>query len=449
LLHASLTMTKKEQPNETGACEIILDRVFMSVKSPRILYISPFWPRQSADSPGFRLGGSQIRSLSVLRALQQMGSVEVVTLDDESLHNNLIVEPGCTLKVAGSFEVKRRPRQNLIEKVRWALDPNSDYPNGCGVEPQEMPRLLRQIEAFDLVWFFKLRSPDMFLNTSWPRSVLDIDDVPSTCERVNLQATGGLSDRLVALSRWFSWRRREKLLEERFNVLSVCSEEDKQYLRSMGLTSSIHVIPNGFERPLEEPVRNPATPPRIGFIGLFGHFPNRDGIHWFANKCWPDIKRHVPDARLRLVGLGSDGPLKPQGPDIDGLGWMADPAEEIRTWSLMVVPVRVGGGTRVKIAFGFSQKCPIVSTTFGAHGYAATNGHEMYLADSPEEFGKACLQALRNPQSAARMTERAWQQFLEKWTWDSISPLVWKAAEDCLRKTSPQEANAYEKAVSV
>jgi glycosyltransferase involved in cell wall biosynthesis len=60
----------------------------------------------------------------------------------------------------------------------------------------------------------------------------------------------------------------------------------------------------------------------------------------------------------------------------------------------------------------------------------------MFLADSAEDFANACINVISQPESAAQMAERAWRKFLEKWTWDAIRPLVWAAAEDCLRKSS-------------
>jgi hypothetical protein len=100
----------------------------------------------------------------------------------------------------------------------------------------------------------------------------------------------------------------------------------------------------------------------------------------------------------------------------------------------MVVPLRVGAGTRIKIAHGFSQKCPVVSTTLGAYGYGAVDGEEMRIADSAEAFSAACVQAIREPEKTAQMADRAWRQFLDKWTWEAIRPQVWAAAEDCLRE---------------
>jgi glycosyltransferase involved in cell wall biosynthesis len=125
--------------------------------------------------------------------------------------------------------------------------------------------------------------------------------------------------------------------------------------------------------------------------------------------------------------------LKPDGADIDGLGWVDDVAEEMASWSAMVVPIHLGAGTRGKIAHAFSVKCPVISTSLGAYGYDVTNGAELLLAESASDFADACIKVMLEPASAAEMAERAWQQFLTKWTWDAIQPRIWAAAEECLR----------------
>jgi len=392
--------------------------------SPRILYVLQRLPHEASF-------GMEIRCLQIARALREIGTVEVMTYDNEN--RNGIKEADYEFPVTYSLDVKPRPNEGLIGKVRWTLDPRADYPHGCGVDHDAMRRVLRSLKDFDLVWFVRLRSPDMFPNAAWRRSVLDIDDVPSSYERTLLQVERDPRKRLLDLRRLFCWRRREKLLGERFTVLAVCSEDDKQYLNKIGVKSAVHVIPNGFDKPQAEPLRIPAMPPRIGFIGVFDYFPNRDGVYWFVNKCWPQIKRHVPDARLRLVGQDRDGCLKHLAPDVDRLGWLTNTSDEIKTWSAMVVPIRVGTGTRIKIAHGFSQKCPIVSTSLGAYGYELTDGREIYLADSAEAFSNACIRTIREPDKAAQMAAMGWRQFLQRWTWDSIRPQVWATAEDCLR----------------
>lgn len=394
--------------------------------SPRILFVTPFWPQ----GPEI---GSRVRSLNVLRALRKMGTVEVVVLDDENAMNANDPAADGEFAVAYRVPVLRQANEGWKQKLRWTIDPKGPYPNGCRVSEDAVRRLRSDLESFDLVWFFKLRSPDMFPPAVWNGSVVDIDDVPSTFEHAKLKTEHHTIERLRIRRSLFAWKRREKLLGDRFTVLSVCSPEDKQYLERMGLKAPIHVIPNGYERPVAEPLRNLAAPPRIGFIGLFDYFPNLDAIQWFVNRCWPLVKNEVPEARLRLVGLGSDQANAPKGPDIDGLGWLPDPGKEIGTWSAMVAPIRVGAGTRVKVAQAFSQKCPLVSTTLGAFGYHPVDGHNMYLADSAEDFAAGCIRAIGEPEAAAKMAERAWCEFLENWTWEAIEPRVRETAEDCLR----------------
>ena len=319
----------------------------------------------------------------------------------------------------------------------WPVSPSesvrSNFDVTCGVDSRALQRVLLTLRDFDLVWFCKFRTPNMFPHWAWSRSVVDVDDVPSTYERAVQEIERRWRERFLSTVRLLSWRRRERLLGDRFSVLGVCSENDRRYLQGLGVTAPIHVIPNGYERPSGIPVRTITTPPRIGFIGIFDYEPNLDGIQWFARECWPQIKREVPDTRLRLVGRFSDGPLKPAGPDIDGLGWVEDADAELNTWSAMIVPVRLGAGTRGKIAHAFGRKCPVVSTTLGAYGYGVANGRELFLGDSASDFASACVRAIRQPSEAAEMAERAWQQFLEKWAWDAIRPRVWAAAEDCLR----------------
>jgi glycosyltransferase involved in cell wall biosynthesis len=226
-------------------------------------------------------------------------------------------------------------------------------------------------------------------------------------------------------------------LGERFTSVAVCSERDREYLRSLGTKAPLHVVANGYERPASLPLRKRTNPPRIGFIGVFDHEPNVAGIRWFAERCWTGIRHAIPDVRLRLVGRLSNGSLKPAGEGIDALGWVDDPTEEMSTWSAMVVPVHIGAGTRAKIAHAFSQKCPVVATSLGAYGYDAEDGHNMFLAETAPAFADACIRAIREPETADAMAERAWQQFLEKFTWDAIRPHVWAAAEECLRASRP------------
>lgn len=391
----------------------------------RILYICSSWPLG-------RSFGGQLRALHLGRALQQIGRVTVLTVGSEA--NDIAARE----KTAAEFDVLPpvlpvvQAERGLRGKLRRAFHARCMNVHGVVASEEDQRRVAALAADYDLVWVLNSRTPNILNRWHWPRAHLDIDDVPSTYLRTVAQSGASLGQRIKARLQQRLLLRRERLLAQRFTTLSVCSQPDRAYL---GGGDQIHVIPNGFARPTVEPVYNPSPgAPRIGFIGLYSYAPNADGVQWFLRECWEEIRRAVPGIRLRLIGKDTDGADGPKGPDVDGLGFVADPAAEIATWSAMIIPIRFGGGTRIKIAEAFSRKCPAVSTTLGAFGYEVTSGQQLLLADRPADFSRACVELLRDRDRANAIAERGWQDFVEMWTWEAITPRVHAAAEMCLVK---------------
>ena len=379
-----------------------------------------------------------IRSLHIARSLRHVGDVEVVLVD--SLCEGL---PAADLlseefKCFDGLTVQAESR-GLSARLRRRLDARYALPHGLGVSAGGERQFLGLLSRFDLVWVFKLRTANVFRFSRWPNSVLDVDDLPSGVYETLARSDRPLLGRLGAWIESHNWQRRERLLGERFSVIAVCSDTDAAKLN---VSVPVHVIPNGSHRTAQVAPRRQVTPPRVGFIGLFDHEPNIDGVRWFMRHCWPRVASEVPGARFRLVGRRGDTVFADTRPDVDVLGWIPDVDAEIATWSLMVVPLFVGGGTRVKIAEGFSQKCPIVSTTVGAYGYEVESGQDLFLSDDAEGFSAACVTLLRDPSFGDAMAERAHRKYIQRWTWDAIAPRVWAAAEDGLRARSANASSA-------
>jgi glycosyltransferase involved in cell wall biosynthesis len=375
-----------------------------------------------------------MRALQVGRALQRMGHVTVLVVSSAADDHDAMAATVQEFDVLPPILPERVPMR-LGDRLRRCFARRYMNLSGYMASAAHQAWVDAVRTEFDMCWVLNARTPNLLNTWLWPNSHLDVDDIPSTYQRTVAQNAFSLSERLRARILRRLLYRHERQLSHRFTTLSVCSAPDREYL---GDTERIHVIPNGFERPSRAPARriDPAAP-RIGFIGLFSYLPNLDGVQWFLAQCWPLIKAAVPSIRLRLVGKDSDGPLKPANPDVDALGWIADPAHEISTWSTMIVPIRFGGGTRVKIADAFSRKCPAVATTLGAFGYEVAHGKQLIIADRAADFARACVELVLKPEQAAAIAERAWTDFLDKWTWDAIIPKVCSAAEDCLRRSTP------------
>ena len=329
------------------------------------------------------------------------------------------------------FCLDQRAPRTIRARLKREFDPYCASTEGVRLTRAAAAALDRVVQQYDLIWFQGISIPNSLGRRSWPVSVLDIDDVPSQVFAGAAKQADHWVSRIAALRKAILWRRRERVLLNRFGIVSVCSDQDKAYL---GGGSWIHAIPNGFEAPLEEPVRPSGGSPRIGFIGTLRYAPNLEGLRWFIREAWPLVKSARQDARLRLVGLDTDAGIANEGPDIEGLGFVAEVSGEMAGWAASIVPINRGGGTRVKIAETFSRKCPLVSTRLGAYGYQVETGRDCLLADSPAEMAAACLKLMDQPAYGQQLAERSWQRFCTEWSWDAIAPRVSGAVDACLRR---------------
>jgi polysaccharide biosynthesis protein PslH len=377
--------------------------------------------------------GTQLRVLNIAKLLSRIGKVSLV------IAPYFPIDEGSLDRTRREFDVKRiihltrNNRRNVVDRVRNELDPTFLKTDGIEASEGDREAVLRMINEYDVVWVHTIQTANAFRIYQWPHTVIDIDDIPSRFFASAAKSKVNVAESLLSYRRSFLWRRRERLLKKRFSLISVCSEGDRQYL---GGDSQIHVIPNGFSRQSQEPKRTPTVPARLGFIGTFEYVPNRIGAEWFINKVWPRVKKEAPETKLRLVGSGSDEYFPRMGPDIDGLGYVEDPTVEIASWSAMIVPVRLGAGTRVKIPEAFSRKCPVVSTSLGAFGYKVLNGQDLLLADDAQDFASACVLLLKSTELGLRLSENAWKKFLDHWTWDSIGASVSNAVNECLNRSN-------------
>ena len=394
-----------------------------------ILYVTSHCPHAHSY-------GAQIRVLNIGRLLKRLGRVSLVIASSEDIDQKSLDRTRAEFDVRHIVRVRPDPIKNCRDRMRFELDPFFLNTYFSAVSEYDQGIVLRMVRDYDVVWVHTTRTANDFRIYRWPHSVLDIDDIQSRLYAYRAKADSGIIRSLLDYRMSVIWWRRERLLKNRFDVLAVCSQSDRKYL---GEDSRIHVIPNGFTASSQLANRAPNVMPRLGFIGSFGFMPNRDGIEWFIQKVWPSIKRVAPETRLRLVGQGSDNGFPMMGPDIDGLGFVKDTNDEIATWSAMIVPIRFGGGTRIKIAEAFSRRCPVVSTSVGAFGYEVVNGEDLLLADREEDFAAACLHFTGNPESGARISENAWEKFSRNWTWDSIGGSVTQAVEDCIAKNERNE----------
>lgn len=403
--------------------------------SPKILLVTSHWPL----APAY---GAQQRVLNTARILKRFGDLSLVLVpteqEDEETEYRTRREFNVCRVIRPLRTAQNKSVVGLSQRLRHECDPTYMGTDPYVASDADRAFLSEVINQYDVVWIHTIRTANWFRLYRWPHSVLDADDMQSRTHRSVAMSSRNPATRLVNLRRSWIWRRHERHFEYRFDVLAVCSEDDRQYL---GMEDRTYVIPNGAHPGMLHP-RVSTKPPRIGFIGNCEFMPNVEGLKWFIREVWPVIKRQMPQVHLRLVGRSSEAMLTKLGPDIMGLGWLEDPGNEIATWSAMIVPIRVGGGTRVKVAEGFARKCPVVATALGAFGYAVQNGEEILLADRASDFACSCLALLKDPQLGMDISDRAHKRFLKQWTWSSCEETIGAALQQCrARDMSTEDAN--------
>jgi glycosyltransferase involved in cell wall biosynthesis len=275
--------------------------------------------------------GAQQRVLNIARLLSHFGEVSFVIVptvqeDEETArrtkHDFNVCKVIRPLQIAPDSHLGWSPA-----RLRHEFDPTFMATDHYAVSDSDRAKAQELFERHDIVWVHTIRTANWFRILRWPHSVLDVDDLPSRALSAKAHSGSRPLKRLLDLRRSWIWRRRERLLPDRFDVLTVCSEDDRQYLSR---PERIHVIPNGAHCLPDRP-RIPSGIQRIGLIGNCEFMPNEEGVKWFVRDAWPGVKREFPGAQLRLVGRGSEGYLAKLGPDITGLGWLEDPGEEIAT----------------------------------------------------------------------------------------------------------------------
>jgi glycosyltransferase involved in cell wall biosynthesis len=231
-----------------------------------------------------------------------------------------------------------------------------------------------------------------------------------------------------------------KLLQEFDRTLVVSDADRSALLQAVSggsngskqteaqIAARILVTPIGIDTNEIQPTKANSKTSNILALGSLNYPPNADGIRWFANEVFPRVKSAQADAALTIVGRNPPRDIRNlderNGESINVTGYVPDLQTSFEAAALMVVPVRAGGGMRVRILEGFARGMPMVTTTIGLEGIEATPGQEILVADDPEEFAIAVVDLLRNTRLRKSLAETGRQLVERKYDWRSaLTPL--------------------------
>ena len=215
--------------------------------------------------------------------------------------------------------------------------------------------------------------------------------------------------------------RYEEAEVRRFHHVVAVSENDRDLMARWTDPSHITVIPTGVDLAQYKPDPNAAEPgPLVSFVGAMDWEPNIDGVEYFCSEIFPAIKAEVSEARFRIVGRNPDRRVARWASDsIEVTGRVPSVVEHLRQSAVVIVPLRIGGGTRLKIYEAMATAKAVVSTTVGAEGLDIHHGRDIMLADDAKSFAQAVIMLLRD-RDLRRRYEKAAAETAAQYDWPAI-----------------------------
>jgi glycosyltransferase involved in cell wall biosynthesis len=395
------------------------------------------WPERS---------GYRIRLANVLRGLARVGTVDLLVLHGD-LADAAALDPavpsGEPVRSVRSapLPVPVRTRSGFIPWLR------SDLPRRVAWRDWSAARdaLVRALDdGYDLVWWSHLDTWVAIGDHGRVPAVVDLDNLEDRWldgRRALRRGSGILgrmratvADRLDAIDA-ARWRR----LQARAATVAtavVCTEADRSEVGG----PHVRVVPNGYAVP-GRPAGHATRPVPEGggvlaFVGLQTYEPNIDAARFLVDEVLPHLRLVRPGVEVHLIGRAGGEVEALAAPGVHVLGEVDDLAAALDRADVVVVPIRFGAGTRIKVLEAMAHRMPIVTTTLGCEGLGLRAGVDAEIADDPAAFAAACARLLDDPARREAITDAAARLHAERYDWDTIIEDVGAIARDAVGVTT-------------
>ena len=413
---------------------------------PSLLYVSPIVPGQSGYGFAMRAG-------MVLQALTECYRVSLLVPTNTWFAPSHVTVSDVPSAIAGRCEeVILAPQEQLLPPGELAAADTWQGP-------------IFRLEPFDVVHVFRLGTVPfaqrwLYPDGPAPRRHLDLDDVESAGhERLAAlcRQNGDLWGRTWHLAEAERYWAQENDAIAEFDRVYVCSETDRSALRSRTAfcvegdrparrqRAKICALPNALPVPAPLPPRQGDGPFTFLFVGVLGYYPNEDAVVHFCRDVLPLVRRAAPrPVQVLLVGWGATPPVEQLAelPDVRLIGWVPEVAPWYEDSDAVVIPIRAGGGTRIKALEAFSYRRPVVTTTIGIDGIDAHAEEHVLIGDTPEAFAAHCLRLMTDRALATRLVDRAYTLFSRRYSVEAVAKIVATGVETTCAAPRPQPATS-------
>jgi sugar transferase (PEP-CTERM/EpsH1 system associated) len=257
-------------------------------------------------------------------------------------------------------------------------------------------------------------------------AVIFTHNVESEIWRRHAQTQGSLLGRWLYEAQYRRMLRFEAKALARFDGVLAVSDADREALGVLypgAVRQPTYVVPTGVDTDYFSPAPSARSGRTLVFTGSMDWLPNEDAMQWFCRDILPLIRAEEPQVTLSIVGRAPTPAVKrlADGYGVVVTGRVDDVRPYVRNAAVYIVPLRIGGGTRLKIFEAMSMGKAVVSTTIGAEGLPVVAGEHVVLADEPSAFARAVVGLLRDTDQRARIETAARALVLERYDWSAVA----------------------------
>ena len=348
-----------------------------------------------------------------------------------------------------SIETVRAPRRSPLKRFLslflsplpdMALRlPSAEFSAKLAATLRRVPFDVVQIEGIEMAphwmsevrnWKLELETPNPKLQT--PISVFDDHNAEYVLQQRAFETDARQPRRWVAaLYSFIQWKklsRYETMICRLADQVVAVSEADKAALQRLVPGLDVTVVPNAVDVAYytSNDIQPSPLPPRsLIFTGKMDFRPNVDAVLWFCQEVLPLVRRKLPDARFYIVGQSPHRRVLrlANDPAVTVTGYVDDVRSYIAGACVYVVPLRMGGGTRLKVLEAMAMGKPIVSTSLGCEGFEGLeSGKELSLADTPEDFARRVMELLGDAARREKLGQAARRFVEQRYDWRLIVP---------------------------
>jgi sugar transferase (PEP-CTERM/EpsH1 system associated) len=400
----------------------------------RILFLAPTLPIPAS--------GGRTRLFNLVKQLAFRHEVSIISFVRPSEADLMpMVEPYCDRVELVPFEGfeplgKWRNRFQGWRRILFSRRPR--YADTFPVDSMRAPlQKLFESQVFDVIVFSHLYVAELMEKVEGiVPTILAEENVESDIAQESyVRATSPVHK----LRDWLEWRKLltfERHWVRRFPMCVAVSERDAATLQYMSPETQVHIVPNGVDSRYFAPRANQHDPQTLLFFGTLSYGPNAEGLIWFCQEILPRVRRSRPDVKLEVVGLDPPPRVADLGrlPGVQVTGFVPDIRPKLWSATICVVPLLVGGGTRLKILEALAAGCPVISTAIGADGLSLVEGEHLLIADTPDQFARGILTLLESAELRRRLADAGREAVTQRYDWEQIALQLESACEQAVRR---------------